>query len=487
MRLLVDNDFTQIEGAFPTQAIYNATSYMVEGAWFSQAYKKGFWDGRVKFLKYNRSTKQYYFPTGFLSRVTKALDEIDTPYTLEDDRLIDPPELQHILLDDFGRPTVDLSVGKWSYQADIARRFLSHGRGIVSIPTGGGKTEIGAAIIKSIGTQTAWLTHRRNLMYQTQERLSRRLGVPVGMYGDGNKDIQEITVVMVQSAALSQNENKADLHQFLTTCQLVVGDEIHHLESDQWFENFAKLKAPWRLGLTATPRLTGPGLALIGMVGDIVAKVDLIDLIERKVLVIPRIWFLPIKEPLLPKKTPWQTAYAQGVVQSKRRNEAICQVAATFKREGKPTITLVQRINHGELLTDMLCYSGIRAAFIKGAVEQSERDSILEKLKDGRLDNVVAVASIMGEGTDLPFLRAMINATGTKGGGNTEDGETGRATLQFLGRIIRNFPGKSHADYVDVADLTHPHLIAASKARVATLQDQGYLPFIKYWQDYDFA
>lgn len=483
MKLIASNNWTYIEGTHPP-LLNPITSYDVPGAWFSSKYKAGFWDGKVHFIKYDRSRKQYRFPSGFLTRVTTALDAADYPYTLEDDRVFDPPEPQLSLFDDQGKKTIDLSSGKWSYQADIVRSVLSHGRGIVSMPTGGGKTEVGAAIIQSLGKQTCWLTHRKNLMYQTHKRLTSRLGQKIGMVGDGHLDIQPVTVVMVQTAASREKEGYEQLLAYLQGCECVIGDEIHHLESDQWFDFFASLDAPWRIGLTATPSLTGPGLALVGMVGDIIAKIDLLELIERRVLVIPRIWFAVCEEPKLPAKLPWQTAYSQGVVSNKARNELICRIAQVFKTECKPTITLVKRKNHGSLLTDMMNYQGIRAEFIQGEVKQGERDELLGRLEEGRIHNIVAIAETMGEGTDIPFLRALINATGSRGGGNAQEGDTGRQTLQFLGRILRSHKNKAYCDYVDIADRHQKALASASHDRVSTLEAQGYSPFVKYWHHY---
>lgn len=480
MKLSADTVWTYVEGKYPSHIFDQVLSYYAEGRFFHPAFKRGLWDGKKRLIEYDRSRKLYRFPTGLLSRVCKALDENEWPYELDDPRSYDPPEPNFILLDKYGKPTVDLSKGKWDYQGRILSQALAHGRGIIRMPTGGGKTELGAGIISSLNKQTAWLTHRKNLMYQTRDRLRERLGIPIGLYGDGHRDIQKVTVCMIQTA----DQNYQELEFFLQSCDVLIGDEIHHLASDQWFDIFSRVYAPWRFGLTATPHLVGAGLNLIALTGDIIAEVDLLELIERKVLVLPRIWFLSIEEPKLPKSLKWADAYSRGVVLSAERNERIVQVAKVFKMESKPTLTLVKRVGHGDLLCDMLCHKGIRADQIQGKTPESERKDILRKLKEGFLDNVVATADIVGEGTDLPFLSALINATGTRGGGDKSDNESGRVTLQILGRILRAFPGKHFCDYVDVSDFTHPKLKEASRDRVGTLQSEGYAPFIRYWSEY---
>jgi superfamily II DNA or RNA helicase len=305
------------------------------------------------------------------------------------------------------------------------------------------------------------------------------------MAGDGVLDIQPTTVAMVQTASLCDNPGYEKLRECLQNAKWVIGDEIHHLESDQWYSTLARMQAPWRIGLTATPHLVGPGLALIGMMGEIIAQIDILDLIERKVLVIPKIWFLDIRKPRLPKKMPWQEAYSKGIINNAERNTKLCEVAGIFKAEGKPAITLVRRINHGNMLTDLYNHKGIRSDFIYGEVTQKQREDILNRLKEGSLDHIVAnVDAGMGEGVDIPWLRAVINATGMSGGGNKAEGDSGRQTIQLLGRTIRAYPGKKYADYVDVCDLTQRSLTKATLDRVKTLESEGYTPFIQYWRDY---
>lgn len=489
MRFVAENVWTYCHDLPPTgfalAKIKEVSSYQVDGYWFSNLYKTGKWDGREHFIKFDRKKKLYRFPTGLLNRICQALDSIEYSYQVEDNRAFETAEPNYTLLDDRGQPNVLLNSGKWSYQGDALEACLAKGRGVLVFPTGGGKTELAAALFSSIGKRGAFLTHRKNLAYQTQERLSRRLGVPVGIAGDGVLDLQEITVVMVQTAATCSPENRPELYKFLLSCEVLIGDEIHHAESaETWWQQIVQIPAQWRFGLSATPSFEGPGLALLGLMGDVVYKIGLLELIERQVLVIPRIWFLGITEPKLDKKMKWVQAYKNGVVYSKERNEKLTQVARTFQYESKSCITLVKRIGHGDLLQDQFHRAGVRTDFIRGEIPQSKRDDIFGRLKDGSLHNVVAMDSIVGEGTDLPWLRALINATGSRGGGDKAAGGTGRSTLQFLGRVIRSYPGKEYADYCDVADFTHPNLKSASKDRASTLMSEGYGSFIRFWSEY---
>lgn len=470
MKLIADYVWTYIIGHYPEEIIEPITSYAMEGRWFSQKYKKGYWDGRVRYVKYDRSKKLRYFPTGFLTRITKALDEASYKYELEDKREYAYYEPNYQLAGG-----IDLSQGKYNYQGGALDVCLSRGCGIVRLPTGGGKTELGAAILNSIGGKGLWLTHRLNLAYQTKERFERRLNRAVGLVGDSQWDLQDITIAMVQSV-------KPELLDI--DWDVVIGDEIHHLESKQWFEVFSKIKAPYRFGLSATPHLVNDGLSLLAMTGDVIYDIPVQDLIEREVLVKPNIWFANVNEPKIKKGASYQEAYSLGIVHNAARNDIIKRMCIILAQEHKPTLVLVKRLNHGELLTEILNHANVSTEFIRGSSGASERANAIERLRDGRIMAIVATTEIFGEGADIPALRAVVNATGSKGGGNAAEGDSGRGTIQILGRGLRSMVGKPEFDYFDFADKQHRFLADASYDRVNTLESEGYTDFIKPWHEY---
>jgi superfamily II DNA or RNA helicase len=368
---------------------------------------------------------------------------------------------------------------------------LQHGRGTIVIPTGGGKSRLGAAIIASIDQPTLWLTHREILLYQTQEALSSILKRKVGIVGDGHMDVKLVTVAMVQSLKNSDNPKYDSLREFLENVKVVIGDEIHHLasSSDLWYKNLVKIPAPWRFGLTATPEFEGPGLKVIGQTGGEIFRITTQELIDRGVLVPPRIWIDEISEPTIPVKTDWRTVYKKGIVENYYRNRRIVSAAKQWSVvEDKPTVILVRQIAHGDTLTSMLRGEGVECDFIHGEVPGAQRDLVLAGLKSRLVKCLVAQVEILGEGVDLPWLRAAVNATGVRGGGDASEGgegQTGRQVIQVLGRILRNAPGKKHADILDFCDLTHKRLKDASSDRLGSYLSQGHESRIARLRDYD--
>jgi superfamily II DNA or RNA helicase len=309
-----------------------------------------------------------------------------------------------------------------------------------------------------------------------------RLDRPVGMIGDSIDEPSEVTVAMVQTC---RNKRFKD---FLKSRQVVIADEVHHLESDEWYGVMSQCTAPWRFGFSATPNLAGPGLRLLAMTGDIIFQRSTRDMIDRGVLAEPRLWFVPIDAPQLSSQTPFATVYKEAVVDNFSRNREVGEIAKRFRDEKKSCLILVNRIRHGQLLCDLLDRAGLKTAFVCGKVAQENREQIFHNLFSGKLDNVVAITAVVGEGTDLPELRALINATGGRGGGDaSKEDVSGRTTIQILGRGLRRYPGKTVFDYVDFADQTHKFLRKASRDRLRTLRAEGYDEFIKFWDDYRSA
>lgn len=479
LELEVGDVWTYLNGSSAFGIIDSVTSYDVEGRWHSAKYRKAQWDGKKRFREFDRNRGLYRIGTGFLSVVCKALDARDYPYELHDERDYLPPD-PVTQIGDF-----DISEGKYDYQFKAVEAACLHGRGVIHAATGAGKSAIGAAIIKSFGEKAVWLTHRVNLLYQTRAALQNLLGCHVGILGDQQRDIQDVTVAMVQTIDVSKKD-QAEIQAYLSDCSVVIGDEIHHLESRQWKDTFSKIPAPHRFGLTATPSFKGPGMALLGMTGDVIFHVGPQELIRRGVLVPPRIWMVRHGAPKIPAGEKYPAVYSQGVVNSDERNARIDQIALDLQEERKGCLTLVRQIKHGKVIEKRLAKLGIKVKFIYSQVKLAQREEWVEDMRIGQVEHIVAVSSIMGEGVDIPWLAALINATGSKGGGSKGSGaehEIGRVTTQFLGRGLRCYPGKEYFEYFDFADTNHKFLAKAAKDRVSTMEEQGYSEQIKYWSE----
>lgn len=119
-----------LKGEYPVAVVRAATSYPVEGAEFSKAYRKGLWDGRTHL--FNKKTGS--FPTGLVSTVRTVLSQtLGTDIAVIDHR--EEPEPQGRSFDLVG---VKME-GKYSYQLDACKTMVKQKQGVVKISTNGGK------------------------------------------------------------------------------------------------------------------------------------------------------------------------------------------------------------------------------------------------------------------------------------------------------------------------------------------------------------
>lgn len=466
MRIVVDNCWAYFEHADGVFGLVDSvTSFMAKGRFFHPAYKSGAWNGQKRLREFDRTRKLYRIPTGLLSRVLEVIDAAGHQYQLQDDRFLDVPTAVYGFPDGSElRP----------YQRDALDAVLARGRGVVKIPTGGGKTQCGAALIASYAPcQTIWLTDRAQLMYQSQRRLERLLKRKVGLLGDGEQDIQDVTVCMVKTFL----NRRAELADYIQKVQLLILDEAHHAQADTWYEAIQEIPAPYRIALTATPCFGQDGLRLLGVTGEIATEVSTKQLIDLGFLINPKCRFLKYEAASLPKKLDYRSVRKRGILECKERNDKILDKAWELQLENIPTMTLVREVSHGKKLLYDMVQAGIRADYIHGDTSQPERDRLLERFEAGKLHHLVASTQILGEGFDCPRLTALINATGTRGGGSKASGsddEVGRVTIQAIGRAIRPMPGKTEAFYYDFTDVSHPDLKKATKDRVSALEEEGY-------------
>ena len=112
-----------------------------------------------------------------------------------------------------------------------------------------------------------------------------------------------------------------------------------------------------------------------------------------------------------------------------------------------PAIVFAVNINHSKDIAKRFNNAGIPAAHIDASTSDkvlrgetlSERDRILEKLKNGEL-KVVSNVGVLGRGVDMPFLKAVIMARKL----------ASRALFdQQFGRVTRPYPGKDYGILLD--------------------------------------
>jgi superfamily II DNA or RNA helicase len=150
------------------------------------------------------------------------------------------------------------------YQEDALTAWRAEGcRGVVVLPTGSGKTLVGAMAIAEVELATLVVVPTIDLLRQWQRALAEALGrspEDIGVYGGGAHDVQPITIITYESAALHP--------ELLRRFGLLIFDECHHLPAQTYRQIAEGAATPQRLGLSATPeRADDEHLALERLIG----------------------------------------------------------------------------------------------------------------------------------------------------------------------------------------------------------------------------
>ncbi|HDH91490.1 MAG TPA: DEAD/DEAH box helicase, partial [Candidatus Aenigmarchaeota archaeon] len=443
LRFYAENIYTKVEVSTKQEEtiLRSLLSVYADGYKYSKAFKKGKWNGKVCFL-----TKKGYFPTGLLPYVVKKLP-LFLRHNIELNDIRKKPQINKT------KPNLN-GLTLRDYQERCVVKACAKQRGVIWAPPGSGKTEIAIAIIAALNIpNTLYIVHQRDLLLQTAERIQKRLGVQVGVIGDRVFQINTVTVATIQSLWTKLKSKDPQTLSMLSNTNLLVLDECHHASANTWYKIAMKTEAYYRFGLSATPfqpsslrnfRLYAATAAVI------VDKISEQELLEKGYLCKPVIKMIRVGKPL-PPRTPYQVAYEHGIVKNSLRNTIIADEAQKLVREGKSVLILVQNIEHGKILSELL-----NTTFLSGEESTSVRKEITKKFSSKQIKTLVAT-TIFDEGIDMPRLDAVILAAG---------GKSPIRCIQRIGRSMRVAQNKNHAVIIDFYDTSHKHLTRHSAERL---------------------
>jgi superfamily II DNA or RNA helicase len=447
-------------------AVSELLSYQVEGYERSEAFKARRWDGRSSFFDFRTGT----FPAGFVPVVERELVRLGHSVRVV---VKPPPEPLGPVLG-----SVDyLGFGfdpRYDYQSETVRRLLRHGRMIARVATGGGKSNIAVQAVGTIRRPTLFLTTRTVLAHQMAEGF-RAAGFTPGFIGDGVWDPRRgVNIGMVQTFAARLVENHPDRMRTLALLryfEVVIGEEAHEAGGGEYFEILQHcLNAHYRLALTATPFMrpdAEANMRLMAGFGPIGIDVSEQLLIERGILARPRFKIADAPAPPgLRRSTRWPACYDLGIVENPERNRVIVFEVGRAAAYGLPSLILINRRKHGEILLGALRDAGVKTAFIFGEHQNDERQRALRALASGELQALIG-STILDVGVDVPAVGLVVLA----GGGKAEV-----AHRQRIGRGLRakkTGPNLCHVlDFADAGNRTlQEHALTR---RAILLQTPGF-------------
>lgn len=482
-------------------------SFLVEGAEFAAAFQSSSWNGRTSLFSRRTST----FPAGFVFLIHGELTRKGYTVRVVQASLPAPKGPQFPKVDDFAPDP------RYDFHDKALVQVQKHGRGILQVATGGGKSRICKLIVSRYRRPTLFLTTRGVLMYQMKRDFEKTCGFNPGIIGDGHwapkaglnvgmvqtlvqrlavPDLDEekreqvriateagLKRTPVQFLALAKPvfERKVKLRAeaiaFLHSVEVLIGEEAHEAGGNSYYEIARHCKnAQIRIALTATPFMrtdAEDNMRLMAAFGPILLKVSEKLLIDRGILAKPYFVFdEPSAAEKLRKSSPYQRAVTIGITESAPRNARIADWAKKGNDHGLSVLILVQRKAHGALIRERLTVHGLTSRSIQGSTSQEDRDRALADLASGKIDVLIG-SNILDVGVDVPSIGMVILAGGGKG------------EVQLRQRIGRGLRAKKFgpniAFFVDFTDNLNGHLRDHARTRRGIIEAtpgfvEGILP-----------
>ncbi len=354
-------------------------------------------------------------------------------------------------------------------------------RGIVVLPTGSGKTRLALAAMAQTRARTLCLVPTRVLVRQWLKEIAELYSGPIGIWGDGKKELQAVTVATFEGGYL----NMAELGRHF---DLVVVDEVHHFGNGVKDEALDMCTAPQRLGLTATPPDGRSLFRLRELVGDVVYELGIDDLAgtfladydlivvrlgldadERRKYELERAVFSEVYRRFC-RLNP-SASFAEFRLAAAQTGEGRKALAAWYESRRCLALTraklgavglLLERHKHNRVLIftadNTAAYAIARQHLVMPItcdIGRREREQALTLFREGSLRALVS-ARVLNEGLDVPDADVAIIVGGTQGE---------REHVQRIGRLLRPAQGKRAVVYELVAHATSETRTSAERRR----------------------
>jgi superfamily II DNA or RNA helicase len=258
------------------------------------------------------------------------------------------------------------------------------------------------------------------------------------------------------------------IHDYLETIDLLLIDECHTLKQENEINNVLKyIKTRNRFAFTGTmPESLIDQWNIIGKTGPIIHTVSRDMLVEQKYIADTdvKILLLDYKDrPEVPDK------YASEDVEEDEESNGLEHLTSRYQAEldflqkhpfrngiikkiieklDKNALIVLDRIPHGEHLLTYLTQNlpNKRVFFIKGEVENEDRDKIKQLMEIENNVVCIAISKIFSTGINIKNLHYIFFAAA---------GKAKIKTVQTIGRGVRMLAGKVKVTIFDLADNLH--------------------------------
>jgi superfamily II DNA or RNA helicase len=436
-----------------------------EGYVFTDAYRKGYWDGYIRpgQLTVNGPYHKLIIGRGLLNSLRGYLDSrrIAPKYRLGFEPTPRP---------DLNKIPKDVWETLRDYQQESLQSVVDHRWGKVALATNAGKGAVIALAAHILSpNKTLILTDEVSVFQALEEELPKWANVSIGKVEGGQKKIPTEDVVLGMAPTISRRVTsksasvKKEWVDWLLSFRAMLLDEADKCTAKTWTNILYEAKnTEFRIGFSGSfpDEHTVDGIKLQDLLGPELVRVRNMELVERKISAKPKIvlYNYDYSHDEDMSEADLHEVYNKLVVTNMDRNLFIRD---KLLMDSGPNAVVCHYIEHGEILNELIPDS----VFLRGEDSKSRRLEVLEAFQNGEF-NTLITTKILDRGSNLlGHTQCLIFASGR--GSN-------RQVLQRLGRGLRRGGGKEEIILRDIYDLSHDYLINAADKRFAVYQDEGF-------------
>lgn len=477
-----DNKSMFMEGIIPIEEQYlkkwfsakNPAARYIRGMMLGVDY-----DGTV--CRYNAIKRK--LPLAFKNELKKRCSEFGVKLSIIDER----PEPKYVadpaMIDENWLPGIKLD----DYQIESIKAACNEECGILCLPTGAGKGELIAGIIKAYKCPTVVLAEQVVIIDQLKERLELRdIVEEVGLFYAGTTPDDKLVCIGTSSSLLipplptrfkdrptkflqlmraheTRSENAMRYRDLLKKADLLIVDECDRATS----KTYRRLFRHWfdgrrRIGLSATPfdrKKPIENLFVREHFGSIIYEVPR-NVVEKRGRIIPiKFYMVAVGEDGYKfEGSAWDIALKERVVENSDFHEIIRNIVESFKNDG--TLILVERDELGKALETLIDGS----IFINGQTPKSQRRMAIDQFEKRECKCLIG-GKILKRGFDLKGGCENLILSGM--------GQLHSDLLQQVGRALR-LNSKGQARVFDFYFMNNKYLYDHSKERLKAVVNAGY-------------
>lgn len=429
--------------------LINSVKFKLPYAHNLPAVRLGRWDGTVAYC--DLAGRSYYHLLERLLPVLVAanydidIDDRRPEYTFEFND-IDTQSYTHVKWP-AGHPLAGQGIEVRQHQVDAVNSYLKNMQSVNILPTGAGKTLVTGILSEKVQKygKSVTIVPSKDLVIQTEEDFIN-LGLDVGvLYGDRKDLTKTHTICTWQSLDALIKRSKAGeaeitITEFLEDVICVIVDEAHRTKGtvlrDMLTNYFSHVPIRWAMTGTLPEDDIGK-FALLLSVGPVSSTLKASTLQEKGILANLDIEVWQLNDFSESVSTNYQ-AELKWLTTNQKRLKYLADNISTLAEENGNTLILIDRIETGEILSQLIPGS----VFLDGSIKSSKRKDEYKSIQfeDGKV--LIATFGIASTGISISRLFNLVLF---------EPGKSFVRVIQSIGRGLRVAEDKTHVKVIDVA------------------------------------